>query len=418
MPLPPDIEDLHRVACEKGEETYIDPGTGFTVFTKLGHLNRGKCCGFRCRHCPYEYANVAQEASTNPGSDPNGRTQCDVKEVDYDALHREAVEAGKQRYTDPKTGQHILTSLAHKLRGSCCGSGCRHCPYSSPADKKEENKSEKSKNNFRRKSTKRSKRRGIIYTRSGDKGKTALFTGQRWSKDSEIFEALGAVDELNANLGLVHAHCISDPKLKTVKEDLETIICWLLDVGSHIATPRNGVLLENYKKPTEEQLKRSSFDPNRTEKLETWMEEMLGQLPDITSFVLPTGSKVVSSLHVARTVCRRAERYVIPLVKAGTSEEQILKFMNRLSDFLFVLSRYAAMICGDQELTYVSVKSVSIRRLHRHDYKQPSQSASKPAQTPKEPISILLWTPKNRNQIISHIFVFVVAVFIGKYLVI
>jgi len=344
-----DIEDLHTKACERGDETYIDPATGFTVFTRIAHENRGSCCGMRCRHCPYDYENV-----------PGKKSKAQKKEsapIDYEALHSKACADGKTRYKDPATGKYILTKIAHRRRGRCCNTGCRHCPYKTDSD------TESSTSNAVevKASIRRRKRRGIVYTKRGDKGTSQLFTGERQSKDGVIFEALGTVDELNANLGCVRSDILEDDKLSELTEEIETIIAWLLDVGSHIATPRlaandNEVGAASIAKraPTNEQLNRSTFDPKRLKKIEAWIDLKLNKLTDLTSFVLPCGSQPVPNLHVCRTVCRRAERRIVSLVKFGTCDDIVLKFINRLSDYLFVLARYVSFLRNETEMVYSS----------------------------------------------------------------
>ncbi|KAJ2432005.1 hypothetical protein GGF41_000265, partial [Coemansia sp. RSA 2531] len=146
-----------------------------------------------------------------------------------------------------------------------------------------------------------------VYTRTGDKGTSSLFTGERRSKDDAVFEALGNTDELSSMLGLAIAYLQATPA-DTLISRLEAIQCLLQDVGSNVATPLN----------TEKQtskISRTRFDPDgyHCEQLEVWIDELSEGLPVHRSFILPSGGLAASTLHVARTVCRRAERSLIPL---------------------------------------------------------------------------------------------------------
>ncbi|KAJ1897497.1 hypothetical protein GGI03_002706 [Coemansia sp. RSA 2337] len=184
-----------------------------------------------------------------------------------------------------------------------------------------------------------------VYTRTGDKGTSSLFTGERRSKDDAVFEALGNTDELSSMLGLAIAYLQATPA-DTLISRLEAIQCLLQDVGSNVATPLN----------TEKQMskvRRTRFDPDgyHCEQLEAWIDELSEGLPVHRSFILPSGGLAASTLHVARTVCRRAERSLIPL--KDDVDKETLMFVNRLSDFLFVAARWAAMKQGVTEKIYV-----------------------------------------------------------------
>lgn len=169
-----------------------------------------------------------------------------------------------------------------------------------------------------------------IYTKTGDKGETSLFTGQRVSKTSPFFEALGAVDECNSTLGIAIAHLPQTPEMKDVKQQLETVQHALFDVGAAIATPRTSAVSSK--------LEKTRFDHEEIEMLEKWIDKMEAELAPLKTFILPGGHPAGAFLHLARTICRRAERRVIPL-NADISET-ILVYLNRLSDYLFSLSRY------------------------------------------------------------------------------
>jgi cob(I)alamin adenosyltransferase len=163
-----------------------------------------------------------------------------------------------------------------------------------------------------------------IYTKSGDRGDTGLGDGARVPKDHPRVAACGEVDELNAVLGLLHAYCpdISERELlRAVQNDL-------FDVGADLCVPEGAGL-----RVTAEQ----------SERLERAIDRVNEPLAPLTSFVLPGGTPAAAWLHLARTVCRRAERAVVALMHAepGKVNEQVLVYLNRLSDLLFVLARSA-----------------------------------------------------------------------------
>ncbi|KAJ3028092.1 UNVERIFIED_CONTAM: hypothetical protein HDU68_002477 [Siphonaria sp. JEL0065] len=187
-----------------------------------------------------------------------------------------------------------------------------------------------------------------IYTRTGDKGTSALYTGERRPKDDAIFEALGNVDELSSYLGLAREFC--DDTNNGLSENLEKIQCILLDVGANVATPRNSA---------------SEFKRNRTEfdvdgylvmELEAWIDELDQSLEPLKNFILPSGGKAGSTLHVARNVCRSAERKIVPLIAENIADASVGKYINRLSDYLFTAARFAAKSEGKPERIYKKPK--------------------------------------------------------------
>lgn len=127
-------------------------------------------------------------------------------------------------------------------------------------------------------------------------------------------------------------------------EELEKIQCSLQDVGSALATPRSSA--------REAHLKHTAFGTGPILELEQWIDRYSSQLPPLTAFILPSGGKSSSALHFCRAVCRRAERRVVPLVQMGDTDANVAKFLNRLSDYLFTLARYAAMKEGNREKIY------------------------------------------------------------------
>ncbi|XP_042344012.1 corrinoid adenosyltransferase isoform X2 [Plectropomus leopardus] len=145
-----------------------------------------------------------------------------------------------------------------------------------------------------------------IYTKTGDKGFSSTFTGERRPKEDHIFEALGNTDELSSAIGLAREFCID--KGHTFTHQLDKIQCVLQDIGSNIATPRSSA--------RESHMKRTKFTAEPIVDLETWIDKFTEELPPLTSFILPSGGKGSAALHLARTVCRRAERSVAPIVRS------------------------------------------------------------------------------------------------------
>ncbi|NXJ09392.1 MMAB protein, partial [Odontophorus gujanensis] len=174
------------------------------------------------------------------------------------------------------------------------------------------------------------------------KGFSSTFTGERRPKGDRVFEALGTTDELSCAIGL--ASELSGEKGHTFVGQLHKVQCMLQDVGSNIATPLSSA--------REAHLKRTSFSEEPVLELEKWIDRYSEQLPPLRAFILPSGGKSSAALHLSRAVCRRAERCVVPLVQAGEADPNVAKYLNRLSDYLFVLARYAAMKEGKEEKIY------------------------------------------------------------------
>ena len=168
-----------------------------------------------------------------------------------------------------------------------------------------------------------------IYTKTGDKGETSLFGGERVSKDELRIEAYGTVDELNSVIGSARAFN-DNGEMDLILGEIQYR---LFVLGADLATPNGG---GNTSVP-----RVSAEDVAIVEKK---IDEIEARLDPLKSFILPGGSKAASLLHQARTVCRRAERRVVSLSKRGETSEETLIYLNRLSDFLFVLARYANKI--------------------------------------------------------------------------
>ncbi len=171
-----------------------------------------------------------------------------------------------------------------------------------------------------------------IYTRTGDKGTTSLFTGERIHKNSPFIHALGTVDEGNSAIGMALSFLPKESFLQKIRDQLETIQHALFDVGAALATPRTS--------KSESKLEKTRFSHEAIDLLEHWIDEMELQLPALKTFILPGGHPAGASLHLSRSIIRRAERAVIPLCEQGDVTEHILIYLNRLSDYLFVVSRY------------------------------------------------------------------------------
>ena len=167
-----------------------------------------------------------------------------------------------------------------------------------------------------------------IYTKTGDKGTTALASGERVAKTDARIEAYGTVDELNSWLGLLDVSLPAEHR-----EDVHAQILWiqnkLFNLGAGLSeAPGEWISDEDVRQ------------------LEEWIDAMQGVVPKQNCFLLPSGSEAVCRCHVGRTICRRAERRMIE----SHASEMYLKFINRLSDFLFVLARYVAFLLAEAEM--------------------------------------------------------------------
>ncbi|KAA3641481.1 MAG: cob(I)yrinic acid a,c-diamide adenosyltransferase [Proteobacteria bacterium] len=157
-----------------------------------------------------------------------------------------------------------------------------------------------------------------IYTRSGDTGETGLANGSRIAKQDQLLEAIGDIDELNAHIGLIRAakpDAIVDRQLATIQHQL-------FDIGAQVA-----------------QYKDNPIDSQHVLQLEQWIDLHQQALPSIKQFILPAGNHIASQVHLARSICRRAERHVWLAAKHHHIETEVMQYLNRFSDYLFVLAR-------------------------------------------------------------------------------
>jgi len=173
-----------------------------------------------------------------------------------------------------------------------------------------------------------------IYTRTGDDGTTSLFSGGRVPKTHLRVEAYGTVDELNSVLGVARAHK-PHPQTDTWLAQVQR---QLLHLGADLATPLDAKA---------EWVVR--IDADMIQWLENTIDEMTAQLPELKNFILPGGTPAAASLHVARTVCRRTERLVAALQGQEALGDHVLVYLNRLSDFLFMLARWENMQAGEPD---------------------------------------------------------------------
>ncbi|MBX7232293.1 MAG: cob(I)yrinic acid a,c-diamide adenosyltransferase [Bdellovibrionales bacterium] len=188
-----------------------------------------------------------------------------------------------------------------------------------------------------------------IYTKKGDQGTTSLFGGDLVHKSNPQLEAYGTLDEVNALLGRVRSELMNltpssistedlHPKIKTLDEDLYRIQNYLFNIGSHLAIGDEKMRVHL-----------PPLDPNQTAHLEQQIDSMEQKLPPLKNFILPGGHSVASLLHLVRTVVRRGERITVSL---SHPHKEILIFLNRLSDYLFVAARYTNYLLGQKDVLW------------------------------------------------------------------
>lgn len=457
-----DIEDLHRQAVLCKSNTYVDPSTGFTVFTEYAHLKRKICCGNRCRHCPYGWENVVDHDAMKENQSVTVATRCTTTAAAATATDSSAVGSNSDGGIFSKVSLSKVKPLATGMMGSslrpvarvksgqrkeivrllekidegtyfdddmdmmdvksccqqswvlvdekkdnvsclspitvmmssntsstsssssCCsdsgrdsGSGSR-CDSAASSDSESSNKSDDCSTNGGNLEPSNSRRqtftsKNVPYTRTGDTGTSMLLTGERRSKDDEAFEAMGTVDELCSTVGLVHAElgCTREDTMSSrpmskesvkLQQWLVEVMSRLFDIGSHLAKPTRRKLdvEEDCGNHHEDEVSSkfqgdgvgNGFQVQHIQVLEEWIDSMTEQMPELLHFILPTGSRASAQMHVARCVCRRAERRVQPLVRDGVCDPNAAKYLNRLSDFLFTAARYCNYLEGKDEVQY------------------------------------------------------------------
>ena len=187
-----------------------------------------------------------------------------------------------------------------------------------------------------------------IYTKTGDKGTTALFGGTRVAKHHIRIESYGTIDELNSWMGLIRDHEV-DVRSKEIIIHIQNK---LFTVGAILATDPEKAVLKNGK----ERLNIPRIEDSDILLLETEMDQMNHALPPMTHFILPGGHTSVSYCHIARTVCRRAERLASLLHEESPIDENVLSYINRLSDYIFVLSRKLSKQLDAEEIKWIPQK--------------------------------------------------------------
>ena len=187
-----------------------------------------------------------------------------------------------------------------------------------------------------------------IYTKTGDKGTTSLFGGTRVPKHHIRIESYGTVDELNSHLGMLRDQQIDDHTHKILLRIQDR----LLTIGSTLATDPNKAVLKSGK----QRLEIPKVSAEDIELLEQEMDRMNDELPPMTNFILPGGHQSVSFCHIARCVCRRAERMATALHEISPFDEMVLMYLNRLSDYLFVLARKLSKDLQAEEIKWIPEK--------------------------------------------------------------
>ncbi len=172
-----------------------------------------------------------------------------------------------------------------------------------------------------------------VYTKTGDKGETSLIGGARAGKDSARVAAYGDVDELNSSLGVARAFC-NDPEILALLADIQND---LFILGSDLASPQG--------------VDAPRIDAGRTRRLEEWIDGFLDDMEPLKEFILPAGKSAGAFFHLSRSVCRRAERSAVFLMRKEKTGSEAVVYLNRLSDLLFVLARAANIRDGFAEVS-------------------------------------------------------------------
>jgi cob(I)alamin adenosyltransferase len=325
-----DIEELHAAACKAGIPTYNDPSTGFTCFTEASHLKRGVCCGSQCRHCPYGWENVAFQNVTRDAKVKSGDKAAALQLLEELWAIRPSPSKETRINKEPASGGESQSSEATKPKKT----GGRH--GGTLTDK------------------------NVPYTRGGDQGITSLLSGERRSKADVAFIAMGTVDELCSVVGVCSAELVAvGREFGPLNEWMLDVMSRLFDIGSHVAKPRRRHDNDDDESDAGTPIVFQAdgigggFNADFITELEDWIDVMTEQLPELSSFILPTGSKAAAHFHVARTVCRRAERCVVPLVvDHQVCDPNAMRYLNRLSDFFFTAARFINYHQGVEEIMY------------------------------------------------------------------
>ena len=270
--------------------------------------------------------------------------------------HAAAVARGLQTYDDPTTGYTVFTELAHRARGGCCGRMCRHCCYGW--------------RNVRAFATEKPTRASRVYTRKGDGGRARL-VGSRDAetpKFATVYEAVGDVDELGVKLGIAAFHTPEVEGGVDVRSRLLKTQALLLDAGATLT------VVDRSGDGAYASAARDAFDDAEIAALEEEVDALDAALPPLKNFVVATGPLACLALHDARVVCRRAERHVWRRAEELREEQladdaarvaAVAKFLNRLSDYLFVAARGAAAT----DVVYDVSANVRRRRREKEDEK-------------------------------------------------
>ena len=210
-----------------------------------------------------------------------------------------------------------------------------------------------------------------VYTRHGDKGDTHLVGGSRVGKDDPRIESYGTIDELNAILGIVRAFndgAPPSPATKRLDQILRQVQNELFDLGSELATPPAAVWEGMIR-----------IGPAQIKVLERTIDECQADLQPLKSFILPGGGTIAAFLHQARTVCRRAERDILRLMRREPIGDAVLGYVNRLSDLLFVLSRWMSHTLGEPEYLWEKGLALPVGRAPKAAAPAASKAPSKSA---------------------------------------
>jgi cob(I)alamin adenosyltransferase len=190
-----------------------------------------------------------------------------------------------------------------------------------------------------------------IYTKRGDAGETSLVGGQRVGKDAQRIDAYGVIDELNAFVGLASVSCAEHPELGKLAAILRRVQHELFNLGSILATL-----------PEDVHPKQPRVTADEVAELEREIDSMNRELPALRSFVLPGGTRLNAELHITRTICRRAERLLVALARSEAVPPEAIQYLNRLSDAMFVWSRWVNHTLGVAEVLWEPNRAASARK--------------------------------------------------------